>query len=166
MFQDAVTIVGAAAILAGGGGFIAGIAGAAIGAINFMDRNDWDLNKMKDSIKNGIDSIRGDEQSINNLNDNENKEIKNLIDNIENPLKSNPFPNGTTNPNPLDEHGNPLINLQLYDPLTLDLNNDGKISTLNLSNGVYFDHNKDSVAFKSSWIGKDDGIKSNIFKFY
>ena len=61
---------------------------------------------------------------------------------------------------------NPTADAELYDPLTLDLNNDGKISTLNLSNGVYFDHNKDSVAFKSSWIGKDDGIKSNIFKFY
>ncbi|WP_297574240.1 hypothetical protein [uncultured Campylobacter sp.] len=55
---------------------------------------------------------------------------------------------------------NPTADAELYDPLTLDLNNDGKISTLNLSNGVYFDHNKDGVAFKTSWIGKDDGIKS------
>ena len=48
----------------------------------------------------------------------------------------------------------PTADAELYDPLTLDLNNDGKISTLNLSNGVYFDHNKDGVSFKTSWIGK------------
>ncbi|WP_297574220.1 hypothetical protein [uncultured Campylobacter sp.] len=54
----------------------------------------------------------------------------------------------------------PTADAELYDPLTLDLNNDGKISTLNLSDGVYFDHNKDGVAFKTSWIGKEHGIKS------
>lgn len=58
----------------------------------------------------------------------------------------------------LDPYKNPYTNPELYDPIILDLNNDGKISTLNLSNGVYFDHNKDGVAFKSSWIGKEDGI--------
>ncbi|MSN97204.1 hypothetical protein F1B92_08540, partial [Campylobacter sp. FMV-PI01] len=35
---------------------------------------------------------------------------------------------------------NPTADPQLYDPITLDLNGDGKISTLNLSDGVYFDH--------------------------
>ncbi|MCI6988233.1 MAG: hypothetical protein MR902_01505, partial [Campylobacter sp.] len=57
-----------------------------------------------------------------------------------------------------DDYFFPNIFPQVYDPLTLDLNNDGKISTLNLSDGVYFDHNKDGVAFKTSWIGKEDGI--------
>lgn len=60
------------------------------------------------------------------------------------------------------------VNPQIYDPITLDLNNDGKISTLNLSDGVYFDHNGDNIAFKTSWIGKDDGIlvldKTQIIK--
>lgn len=37
----------------------------------------------------------------------------------------NPDNDGTTNPNPLDEYGNPLINPQLYDPLALDLDGDG-----------------------------------------
>lgn len=60
----------------------------------------------------------------------------------------------------LDPYKNPYTNPELYDPITLDLNNDGKISTLNLSNGVYFDHNKDGVSFKTSWISKKHGIKS------
>lgn len=60
--------------------------------------------------------------------------------------------------NYLNGYGSPYLLPELYDPLTLDLNNDGKISTLNLGDGVYFDHNKDGVAFKSSWIGKEDGI--------
>ncbi|MCZ6172335.1 hypothetical protein [Campylobacter ureolyticus] len=56
--------------------------------------------------------------------------------------------------NYLNGYVSPYLLPELYDPLTLDLNNDGKISTLNLSNGVYFDHNKDGVSFKTSWIGK------------
>ncbi|MSN97199.1 hypothetical protein F1B92_08515 [Campylobacter sp. FMV-PI01] len=162
---DAVTVVGAVAILAGGGGFIAGIAGAAIGAINFMDRNDWDFNKMKDSIKNGIDSIRGDEQSINNLNDNENKSLKDSLDALS--YFFNPFDPRWQGKDPdwLEDikdfwknFFNPIADVTIYDPITLDLNNDSKISTLNLSDGVYFDHNGDKIAFKTSWIGKDDGI--------
>ncbi|MSN97192.1 hypothetical protein F1B92_08480, partial [Campylobacter sp. FMV-PI01] len=57
-----------------------------------------------------------------------------------------------------DDYFSPNIFPQLYDPLTLDLNGDSKISTLNLSDGVYFDHNGDKIAFKTSWISKDDGI--------
>ena len=68
------------------------------------------------------------------------------------------FPDNDGTTRPLDPYTLPNIFPRVYDPLTLDLNNDGKISTLNLSNGVYFDHNKDGVAFKSSWIGKEDGI--------
>ncbi|MCZ6106247.1 DUF2974 domain-containing protein, partial [Campylobacter ureolyticus] len=68
------------------------------------------------------------------------------------------FPDNDGTTRPLDPYTLPNIFSQVYDPLTLDLNGDGKISTLNLSDGVYFDHNKDGVAFKSSWIGKEDGI--------
>ena len=68
------------------------------------------------------------------------------------------FPDNDGTTRPLDPYTLPNIFPRVYNPLTLDLNNDGKISTLNLSNGVYFDHNKDGVAFKSSWIGKEDGI--------
>ena len=50
------------------------------------------------------------------------------------------------------------INISLYDPIALDLNNNGKIDTLSLENGVFFDHNGDKVAFKSSWVNSSDGI--------
>ena len=49
-------------------------------------------------------------------------------------------------------------NISLYDPIALDLNNNGKIDTLSLENGVFFDHNGDDIAFKSSWISGCDGI--------
>ena len=49
-------------------------------------------------------------------------------------------------------------NISLYDPIALDLNNNGKIDTITLENGVFFDHNGDEIAFKSSWISGDDGI--------
>ena len=63
----------------------------------------------------------------------------------------NPDNDGTTNPNPLDEYGNPLINPQLYDPLALDLDGDEAISLINAKDGsVYFDHNGDGVKFRSS----------------
>ena len=49
-------------------------------------------------------------------------------------------------------------NISLYDPIALDLNANGKIDTLSLENGVFFDHNGDKVAFKSSWVNSSDGI--------
>ena len=51
-----------------------------------------------------------------------------------------------------------VVNISLYDPIALDLNNNGKIDTLSLENGVFFDHNGDKVAFKSSWVNSSDGI--------
>lgn len=54
--------------------------------------------------------------------------------------------------------GGATINISIYDPIALDLNNNGKIDTLSLENGVFFDHNGDEIAFKSSWISGDDGI--------
>ncbi|WP_267523106.1 calcium-binding protein [Campylobacter sp. MG1] len=60
--------------------------------------------------------------------------------------------------NYLNKYNDPYCLLQFYDPLVLDLNGDFKISTLNLNNGVFFDHNNDNIAFKSSWISKDDGL--------
>ncbi|MCI7023293.1 MAG: hypothetical protein MR964_03570 [Campylobacter sp.] len=50
------------------------------------------------------------------------------------------------------------LNASLFDPIALDLNNNGKIDTLSLENGVFFDHNGDKVAFKSSWVNSSDGI--------
>ena len=49
-------------------------------------------------------------------------------------------------------------NIRLYDPIAIDLNGNGKIDTLTLENGVFFDHNGDKVAFKSSWIDGKDGL--------
>ena len=45
-----------------------------------------------------------------------------------------------------------------YDPLALDLNGNKRIDTLTLEEGVFFDHDGDNVAFKSSWVNKEDGI--------
>lgn len=50
------------------------------------------------------------------------------------------------------------LNISLYDPIALDLDGNGKIDTLSLENGVFFDHNGDKVAFKSSWVNSSDGI--------
>ena len=49
-------------------------------------------------------------------------------------------------------------NISLYDPIALGLNANGKIDTLSLDNGVFFDHNGDKIAFKSSWVNSSDGI--------
>ena len=60
-----------------------------------------------------------------------------------------------------DELFGDTLNISLYqpyDPIALDLNNNGKIDTLSLENGVFFDHNGDKVAFKSSWVNSSDGI--------
>ena len=54
--------------------------------------------------------------------------------------------------------GDDTANISLYDPIALDLNNNGKIDTLSLENGVFFDHNGDKIAFKSSWVNSSDGI--------
>ncbi len=54
--------------------------------------------------------------------------------------------------------GGATINISLYDPIALDLDGNGKIDTLSIENGVFFDHNGDDVAFKSSWISGEDGI--------
>lgn len=46
-----------------------------------------------------------------------------------------------------------------FDPLVLDLNNNGRIDTITLNNSkAFFDHNNDNIAYKSSWISKDDGL--------
>ena len=50
-----------------------------------------------------------------------------------------------------------FLGISLYDPLVLDLNKDGKISIIS-NKETYFNHNGDDIAFKSSWIGKDDGL--------
>ncbi|KAF0589739.1 MAG: RTX toxin-related calcium-binding protein (peptidase M10 serralysin domains), partial [Candidatus Campylobacter infans] len=49
-------------------------------------------------------------------------------------------------------------NISLYDPIALDLDGNGKIDTLSLENGVFFDHNGDKISFKSSWVNSSDGI--------
>ena len=54
--------------------------------------------------------------------------------------------------------GGDTLNISLYDPIALDLDGNGKIDTLSLENGVFFDHNGDDIAFKSSWISGEDGI--------
>ncbi|VVM18910.1 Alkaline phosphatase (EC [uncultured Gammaproteobacteria bacterium] len=44
-------------------------------------------------------------------------------------------------------------------PLTLDLDGDGMVETTSKENsGVYFDHDNNSFAEQSGWVGKDDGL--------
>ena len=51
------------------------------------------------------------------------------------------------------------IIIDLYDPLALDLDGDGAISLIADKTGsVYFDHDCDGVAFRSSWVSSNDGI--------
>ena len=76
--------------------------------------------------------------------------------------KKNLYNNFTDNLEKSQPNGHSLggatINISLYDPIALDLNNNGKIDTLSLENGVFFDHNGDEIAFKSSWISAEDGV--------
>ncbi|MDX9692084.1 MAG: calcium-binding protein, partial [Acholeplasmataceae bacterium] len=44
------------------------------------------------------------------------------------------------------------------DPLSLDLNKDGKISTISKNPGVYFDLDNSNFAEKTSWIAPEDGL--------
>ena len=44
------------------------------------------------------------------------------------------------------------------DPVLIDLNNDGKISTVGVENGTYFDHGNDGFAEMSAWVDRNDGI--------
>lgn len=54
---------------------------------------------------------------------------------------------------------NPMAKVIKYDPLVLDLNNNGAIDTITLNNSkAFFDHNNDNIAYKSSWIDKVDGL--------
>ncbi|WP_033916929.1 hypothetical protein [Campylobacter sputorum] len=58
---------------------------------------------------------------------------------------------------PLSQFENPFTLPTIYDPLILDLDNDG-IETTTLDNGVYFDHNSDNISLKTSWVGNDDAL--------
>ncbi len=44
------------------------------------------------------------------------------------------------------------------DPLALDLNGDGRISTLPLARGAYFDLDNNGFAEKTAWVGPEDGL--------
>ena len=45
-----------------------------------------------------------------------------------------------------------FTSIQIYDPLILDLNGNGKIDLTSTSNGVHFDHDANDISFKSSWV--------------
>ncbi|WP_139126632.1 calcium-binding protein, partial [Acinetobacter sp. YK3] len=52
----------------------------------------------------------------------------------------------------------PKIPPTKYDPLVLDLNHDGKISTTPLGKDIYFDLDGNGFAEKTSWVGPHDGF--------
>ncbi|MSN97126.1 calcium-binding protein, partial [Campylobacter sp. FMV-PI01] len=74
---------------------------------------------------------------------------------------SKTYPNNYDPTFPFQEYFKPYTNLYtnpiIYDPLILDLDNDG-IETTTLKDGVYFDHNGDGISFKTSWVDKDDAL--------
>lgn len=52
----------------------------------------------------------------------------------------------------------PKQELQQYDPLALDLNNDGKVTTVGLDANVLFDHDGDGVRTATGWVAPEDGL--------
>ena len=45
-----------------------------------------------------------------------------------------------------------------WDPIIFDLNNDGKLETIDITNGIYIDYANDGFAEASAWVGRNDGI--------
>ncbi|MDC7253085.1 hypothetical protein [Wohlfahrtiimonas chitiniclastica] len=45
-----------------------------------------------------------------------------------------------------------------YDPLTIDLNGNGKLDVIGTDSGINFDFNGDGLAGNTGWVGKEDGI--------
>ena len=126
--------------------------------LNAAKKNILNIYNAKDPVSNG--TLGGKQFGINIALDSDNYDgldifgiIKNAITGYDEHLIEKLIAN-------LDEveHFLPIINISLYDPIALDLNNNGKIDTLSLENGVFFDHNGDKVAFKSSWVNSSDGI--------
>ncbi|MBZ7995524.1 calcium-binding protein [Campylobacter canadensis] len=90
------------------------------------------INEKSKDIKIDLDTNKNEFHFINNLNDAKTK---------------------------IEIHSHSQTNTKLYDPLVLDLNNNGRIDTITLNNSkAFFDHNNDNIAYKSSWISKDDGL--------
>ena len=56
----------------------------------------------------------------------------------------------------------PFFPPMALDPLSLDLNGDGKIGTLPLARGVHFDMDNSGFAEKLSWIAPEDGLLVNL----
>ena len=126
--------------------------------LNAAKKNILNIYNAKDPVSNG--TLGGKQFGINIALDSDNYDgldilgiIKNAITGYDEHLIEKLIAN-------LDEveHFLPIINIGLYDPIALDLNNNGKIDTLSLENGVFFDHNGDKIAFKSSWVNSSDGI--------
>ena len=126
--------------------------------LNAAKKNILNIYNAKDPVSNG--TLGGKQFGINIALDSDNYDgldifgiIKNAITGYDEHLIEKLIAN-------LDEveHFLPIINISLYDPIALDLNNNGKIDTLSLENGVFFDHNGDKIAFKSSWVNSSDGI--------
>ncbi len=52
----------------------------------------------------------------------------------------------------------PIPDIPRTDPLTLDLNSDGQVNTLDINNGVFFDLDNSGFAEKTSWVAPNDGF--------
>ena len=126
--------------------------------LNTAKKNILNIYNAKDPVSNG--TLGGKQFGINIALDSDNYDgldifgiIKNAITGYDEHLIEKLIAN-------LDEveHFLPIINISLYDPIALDLDGNGKIDTLSLENGVFFDHNGDKVAFKSNWVNSSDGI--------
>ena len=69
------------------------------------------------------------------------------------------IPKNAFNPNPIDPWDRIKKQRKKYwDPIILDLNNDGKLDTTDVSNGIYIDYANDGFAESSAWVGNNDGV--------
>ena len=163
VIQDVVIISSAVAFFAGYAGYQVLLAGTVIAIINYLDRNDWNYDKVMSDLQ----------KNANIVWEMLPEHTKNTIRDISYFL--NPFDPNWEGKDPawLENFKGNLLDfkdfigdllganttIQIYDPLALDLNGDGKIGISPAPNGgAYFDHNGDGVSHRSSWISKEDVI--------
>ena len=138
IISDMVAVTAPAAFLLGlvSSPFL--LAPLAIGVLNYLDRSNFDPKVIKNDILGGLDKTS---QIFNGSSISNGGIIQDLADYI---LQTNRYNDG--------------VSIQIYDPLILDLNGNGKIDLTSTSNGVHFDHDANDISFKSSWVDKEDGL--------
>ncbi len=79
-------------------------------------------------------------------------------------LNLSSFPEGSEEPPELEDFSSEIVVTapseagRIFDPLALDLNNDGKIGTRSLVSGVNFDLDNNGFAERTNWVSPVDGL--------